>query len=155
MITSEQFFYLNATIITINGVFVGMPSYRQYKLAQQKLKLDLFDRRFKHWDALKSLYAAMHNGPNAEAVISFIGVTWRSDFLFGKDVADHLEKLGKVSLNAVRLLGEKHNLARDGQIEKAATVKKQYDLVMGEFETLYADSIKKFEPYLSFSKLKH
>lgn len=132
-----------------------MLSYRQYKLAQQKLKLDLYDRRFKHWDALKSLYAAMHNGPNAEAVVSYIGVTWRSDFLFGEDVADHLDKLGKVSLNAVRLLGEKHNLARDGQLEKAATVKKQYDLVMGEFETLYADSIKKFAPYLSFSKLKH
>lgn len=155
MITPEQFFYLNATLVTVNGLFVGALSYRQYRLAQQKLKLDLYDRRFKYWEAVKALAVGVRTDPTSEAVVDFISFTWNAEFLFGQDVVKYLKDLSQKGLAVGRTASNYKALKSAGQIEREMVAKEEYHAALKEFEAVYGSSLKQFGPYLSFSNLKH
>ena len=75
-------------IVAILAVYIG---YRQWRTAQNKLKLDLFDRRIKNYDATHRLIkAALSGKPPEELQNEFSQAIYGVKWLFGSEVESYL-----------------------------------------------------------------
>ncbi len=92
-------------LVAILGIAIGV---RQWRTAQNKLKLDLFENRLEIFEATQTAIASVHTkgGPSHSAVLSFAAATASARWLFNKQIADYLhQELGK-RLDELRILGE-------------------------------------------------
>ena len=86
--------YLTALLTPTVAVLGAMIGYRQWRLAQNKLKLDLFDRRFKVYEAARDLLASIMTSGKAmdDKVFKFLVATREAKWLLDIDVANYLVK---------------------------------------------------------------
>ena len=84
--------YLTALLTPTVAVLGAMIGYRQWRLAQNKLKLDLFDRRFKVYEAARDLLASIMTSGKAmdDKVFKFLVATREAKWLLDIDVANYL-----------------------------------------------------------------
>jgi hypothetical protein len=89
-----SFMYYVGTIILIVGAVI---SYFQWRTAQQKVALDLFDRRYAIYEELRDIVAQfMRNLEfSHELQRSYLYAQNRARFYFGAEVEDYLETLRK------------------------------------------------------------
>src|SRR2546426_4594540 len=69
----------------------------QWRVADNKLRLDLFDRRYKVYNATRKFLSVILREAkftNSELFEFYAGIS-DAEFLFGADVAEHLEKIRK------------------------------------------------------------
>lgn len=115
-------------VIAGTGIFV---SWRQWRTNSQKLKYDLFEKRYAIYEsAVRFIASMMREGrPSQEAQNAFLIGTQGSKLLFGKEVEEYLHGLW---VDAVEMemhqaifsdlpVGEK----RSEHVEAAATIKKK------------------------------
>jgi hypothetical protein len=79
-------------VITAFGLYIA---YRQWRLSQNKLKLDLFDRRFAVYDAARMLFESIVNtSGNArdKELLKFPSVIREAKWLLNEEVAQYLDK---------------------------------------------------------------
>lgn len=86
--------YVTALFTPVVAVLGAAIAYRQWQLAQNKLKLDLFDRRFKVYEAARNLLASiMRTGSVEDQELSkYFLATREAKWLFGPEVAEYLDK---------------------------------------------------------------
>jgi hypothetical protein len=86
--------YLSALLTPTLAVLGSLIAYRQWSLAQNKLKLDLFDRRFSVFDASRSLITSIMNKGKAmdEDILKFSIATREAKWLFNASLAEYLDK---------------------------------------------------------------
>lgn len=86
--------YLAALLTPTVAVLGSYIAYRQWHLAQNKLKLDLFDRRFSVFEAARSLIASIMTSGKAkdEDVFKFLLATREAKWLFDATIAEYLDK---------------------------------------------------------------
>jgi hypothetical protein len=86
--------YLSALLAPVVAVLGSFIAYRQWRLAQNKLKLDLFDRRFKVYDAARDLLAAITTSRKAkdDELFRFVLGTREAKWLLGAAIAEYLDK---------------------------------------------------------------
>jgi hypothetical protein len=124
-------------------------AYKQVRIAGAKLNLDLYDRRFKVFEATRTvLIFALQKGDVAQDVMNtfYIGVA-DAIFLFDKSIDDYLQDFGKM-LRKFQMLN--YNLqhlreaeqARRGELADALMV--HSELINAELPIL----IEKFKPFL-------
>ena len=92
--------------VAVLGIFIA---YRQWRLAQEKLKLDLFDKRFKVYEAARELLASIMTSGKAkdEEVMKFLIATRAAKWLLKRPVADYLnEQLYRKAIDLQRLAAE-------------------------------------------------
>ena len=79
----------------ILGVIVAYIAWRQHKTDRNKLKLDLYDRRLKLYEAAMDFIAGVVRNGNAEdvALIEFLKSVRESRFLFSKEVEKYFTQL--------------------------------------------------------------
>jgi len=79
------------------GVSVAIVAWLQWWVALNKLRLDLFDRRYKVYDATRNFLGAIIREAkftNSE-LFEFYARTSDAEFLFGADVVDYLGQIRK------------------------------------------------------------
>jgi hypothetical protein len=85
-------------VAALTAIFVAAVAFLQWRTAQQKAVLDLFDRRFKIYETVKTcVYEANRNAGyfNEEREKEFLKVRDDAYFWFGNDIQDYLEDLRK------------------------------------------------------------
>jgi hypothetical protein len=146
--------YLQALGPTLVAIAVGFVAYRQWATARDRVKLDLYDRRFAVYERLRTLLAiALQDGTiSYEAVLTFAQNTRGLEFLFGYEVEEYLEGIRK-NLNMWA-----YHEGRIRQGPQVANYEKQVDesakLASYVADELTKNARPKFEKYLSFSHLK-
>src|ERR1051325_9796179 len=104
--------YFLAPIATlIVGLGVVFIAWQQWKLSHTKLRLDLFDRRYKVYDATrKFLGGIMSEATFSDSqLLAFYAGTSDAEFLFGSDIVDYIEQIRKRSLH-MRMLKNRFQL---------------------------------------------
>ena len=136
--------YLSALLTPTVAVLGALVAYRQWRLAQNKLKLDLFDRRFRVYEASRSLLASIRTSGKAkdEEVFEFMVATREAKWLLNQDVAEYLEKqLYHKALDLQCLASELEGVGvgeiRTKNVHAQADIKKwfgaQYDVLDQKF----------------------
>jgi hypothetical protein len=69
-------------------------AFRQWQLAQNKLKLELFDRRLAVYDAVIAIFASVtaYGTLKRESELTFLEGTARMRWLFNDEIAEYVEK---------------------------------------------------------------
>jgi hypothetical protein len=78
------------------AIFVALVGFFQWRTAQQKAALDLFDRRHAIYQTIRNAIGQMRSsstGFDQAREIEFMDTMERAYFFFGNDVEDYLEQL--------------------------------------------------------------
>lgn len=121
--------YLAALSTPTIAVLGALIAYRQWRLAQNKLKLDLFDRRFSVYEASRNLLASVMTSGKAkeDEVIKFMVATREAKWLLNQQVADYLDKqLYHKALDLQCLAAELEGVSAGR--ERTANLQKQTEL---------------------------
>jgi hypothetical protein len=86
--------YLSALLTPTVAILGSVIAYRQWRTAQNKLKLELFERRFAVFSAATSFLASiMGSGKATDAeLFKFLSATRDAKWLLSASVAEYLEK---------------------------------------------------------------
>jgi hypothetical protein len=135
------------------GVAVAVVAWLQWWVALNKLRLDLFDRRYKVYDATRKFLAGIFRDgkfTNSE-LFEFYAGTSDAEFLFGADVVEHLAQIRKRALHmqTAQTLYEPMPVGD----ERSLHVKAAHDDVLWLTDQITAIT-KTFAPYLGFANIR-
>lgn len=123
-------------------------AYQQWRIAQNKLKFDLFDRRMRVYEAAAALLASILTSGKAknEEILKFMAATREAKWLFNAAIAQYLdEELYRKGLDLQALDSELQDLPvgeeRSKNVQSQSRLKKW-------FSDQYAVLDEKFGPYL-------
>jgi hypothetical protein len=144
--------YLSALLAPTVAILGSLIAYRQWRIAQSKLKLDLFDRRFRVFEAARNLIAFVvaRGKTDDEQIGIFVGATREARWLFDAGIADYLNvelHNSAVELETLFLLVQDPIMEN----ERVANILKKAELKKW-FYAQYAVLEDKFAPYL---QLRH
>ncbi len=149
---------MNTTVLApiatlVVGLVAAYIAYQQHVVARNRLKLDLFDRRYKIYDATRRFLSVIIQRASFEDkdLFEFYAATSDAAFLFPEEVEVFLRDLSKRALD-MRLYERKF---RD--LSVGAERSRLVDLNSKELVRLMDDlqDIKKvFLPYMDFSRVR-
>jgi hypothetical protein len=86
--------YVSALTVPVIALIGAGIAFLQWRLAQNKLKLDLFDRRFKIYEGARELLRSVMTSGKAkdDEVFNFLVATREAKWLFDDSIAEYLEK---------------------------------------------------------------
>jgi hypothetical protein len=142
--------------IPVLALIVAFIAYQQWRAAHNKLRLDLFDRRFAVYvQTLDFIGAVLQEGyPAGEQYGPFARARDRAQFLFGPEVEVLLERIHKTAA----ILRATHS-----QIEQAKGTKKDEAIeqaietnhaALTRFSEFDAELMSVMQPYLGFDTIK-
>jgi len=140
--------YLAALLTPTVAVLGSFIAYRQWRTAQNKLKHDLFERRFSVYDAARTLLASIMTSGKAkeEELFKFLSGTREAKWLLDKNIAEYLyHKAIDLQCLASELEGLPIGDERSSNVRKQTEIKKWF---LKQYEVLD----EKFSPFL---KLEH
>jgi len=135
-------------LVAIVAVYIA---WQQWRTAANKLKLDLFDRRFRVYRGLMDLLAAVEGEFNVpqDALAKYYIETDQKRFLFKSDLCDYMTEVRErvVKLRQLNRLidpdAQTPEDKRNRAIEEASTIETWLGVQIEQ-------ASKKFEPYLGF-----
>ena len=136
--------YVSALLVPVVAIFGSIIAFQQWRTARNKLKLDLFDRRFAVYHAARSLLASIFSSGKAkdEEVFKFLSGTREAKWLLNDDIAKYLEKeLYHKALDLQCLASELEGVPvgeeRSRNVQKQSEIKtwfsQQYDVLDQKF----------------------
>ena len=139
--------YLSALLTPIVAVLGVCIAYWQWRTAQNKLKHDLFERRFSVYDAARTLLASIMTSGKAkdEELFKFLSGTREAKWLLDANVAEYLDKeLYHKALDLQCLASELEGLPvgdkRSSNVHMQTEIKKwflkQYEMLDEKFSPL-------------------
>ncbi len=136
------------------GMSVAVVAWLQWWVALNKLRLDLFDRRYKVYNATRKFLAGILGEAkltNSELFEFDVG-TSDAEFLFGADVVEHLAKIRTQALHLLttRKLLERPN-ASDEETSRYAQAQEDDLSWLGDQITAIP---RTFAPYLGFANVR-
>jgi len=132
---------------------VAFIAWQQWQVASSKLRLDLFDRRYKVYDATRKFLACIvRDASFTDAqLLEFYGGTSDAEFLFGPEVVDYIAVIRKRALG-MRTHQKVYEPLPVGD-ERSRHVQSEHDELLWLGEQLTAMT-KTFTPYLGFSHIR-
>lgn len=143
--------YLSALLTPIVAVLGSLIAYRQWRLAQNKLKLDLFDRRFSVYKAACMLLTSIMTSGRSkeEEVYKYRVATWEAKWLLSCEVAEYLDKqLFEKAVDLQTIYAEQEGLEGEARTKNLQDQRKIKDWLAEQHVALD----KHFAPFL---QLKH
>jgi hypothetical protein len=141
--------YVSALSVPVVAVFAACVAYRQWRTAQNKLKYDLFDKRFKIFRQCTAFVSSVvTNGKVVEQDrINFLRETIEARWLFDKKIDDYLKN--EIHGKAVELQGLEamfdaglEREARNQNLERQSEIKSWFNSQFAVLES-------RFENYLN------
>ncbi len=145
--------YIAPAATLIVGCMVAFIAWQQWRVAENKLRLDLFDRRYKVYDTTRKFLAGIvREASFSDAqLFEFYGGTSDAGFLFGSEVVDYLDVIRK------RAVGMRTHQKNYGPLpageERSRHVQAEHDELLWLSEQITAMT-KTFTPYLGFSNIR-
>lgn len=144
--------YLAALLTPTVAVLGSFIAYRQWRLTQNKLKLDLFDRRFTVYDAARTFLGSIMRSGKAkdDDTFKFMIATREAKWLLNDSIAEYLDKqlyhkALELQTLATELEGEPVGDVRTKNVRAQSDIKKWF---MAQYDVLD----EKFSPFL---QLRH
>lgn len=135
------------------GISIAFIAWQQWQVARAKLRLDLFDRRYKIYDSTRKFVALTMRDANFSdsQLFEFFAGTSDAAFLFDADVFDYLKQIGKRAVD-MRI---HHHACQNVPMsdERSRHVQETHNQLLWLSEQLTAMT-KIFTPYLGFSNIK-
>jgi hypothetical protein len=131
------------------GVAVAFIAWRQWWVARTKLRLDLFDRRYKVYEATRDFLILIAKNPDVEHArfVEFAMATADAEFFFRSDVVEYLGQIR----DRVRDMQAQQTLSHEATgDELSRRVKAEHDQRAWLEEQITAMT-SVFAPYLSFA----
>jgi hypothetical protein len=145
------FFSITTLFLSIAVVVIAV---LQWRVADNKLRLDLFDRRYKVYNAARDFLAqiARNTSFDDSRLFEFNAGTSDAGFLFRADVVEHLGEIRRRALNlrTTRKLSEKPQLS-DDEVSRYAQADSEDVKWLGDQMTRIT---KVFDPYLGFANVR-
>jgi hypothetical protein len=148
---------LSALLTPAIALAVGWISYAQYRINRNKLRLDLWERRYAIFTATMTFVdriVAEGDGRD-EGRRDFDLGTHGKEFLFGKDVVNYLKLLRDKSVD---LYGHRVSLHHETGLprgpERDRASQENADLLIWFSDQYTKCVLDAFEPYLGFGKIK-
>lgn len=142
---------INVILTFSIGCFMVILARAQYRLAAQKLKWDLFSKRYEIYRATRTLCgncvgAGVISKPQRA---SFLKDTRDANFFYGQDVTELLNKLmeitGKLSTIQLVIL----------QVDRPPNIQEELEkkrCILDQISVIYEEIDKAIDPYLDFRK---
>jgi chemotaxis regulatin CheY-phosphate phosphatase CheZ len=145
----NPFFSIATLFLSIAVVVIA---WQQWRVAKNKLRLDLFDRRYKVYDATRKFLAEIQQDATFtdSQLNEFKACTSDTEFLFGRDVVDYLAQIRKRALD-MRLHQKLFEPLPVGA-ERSHHVQAYHDELLWLTNQLTAMT-QIFAPYLGFSHI--
>jgi hypothetical protein len=126
-------------------------AYKQARIATAKLNLDLYDRRFKVFEAAKAFLSAfLTEGKfTPEELTKFTAGTSEAVFLFGEDVPRYLDNLRKKAFTHRKMERESKRAPDD----KLGQLVDRLALMETEMSEEIPRMIQVFKPYLKLGNI--
>jgi hypothetical protein len=125
----------------------------QWRVADNKLRLDLFDRRYKVYDATRNFLSVILREANFTnpQLFEFYAGTSDAEFLFGAEVVKHLDEIRKraIHLQTAQKLYEPLPVGE----QRSKHVQEAHDDLLWLTNQITAIS-KTFAPYLGFTNVR-
>lgn len=139
--------YLSALLVPTVAVIGAIIAYRQWRTAQNKLKLDLFERRFSVYDAARNLIGSIMTSGKAknDEIYKFLSGTREAKWLLNPEIANYLDKqlyVKAIELQALdaELEGVPVGTERSSNVKQQSEIKRwiveQYDVLDEKFSSL-------------------
>ena len=151
-------FAIPTLIISAIVAWIAIRQYqtnkRQQLVNEERFKLDLFDRRYKVFDATRDLFFnIMQSGAEFDKrdLPKFAIKTIDATFLFDKTISRFIEKALSYAIQLERINIQCNNLPVGAELDKL--VKAQMEIT-GWFSGKYYELQNLFSPYLKFKALK-
>jgi hypothetical protein len=139
---------LQALAVPTIALLAAVIGYFQWKTAQQKVVLDLFDRRMETYTSLRSVVAMVMGSSGAatnENSFKFLEALDRAQFLFGSEVIEYLKKLD-AAINEIRMsVAERIDLASGPEREANIARERAGREMVASFYTTFQSLVS---PYL-------
>src|SRR5437868_3401142 len=135
------------------SVAVAVIAWQQWRVADNRLRLDLFDRRYKVYDATRKFLATILREANFtdSQLFEFYAGTSDAEFLFGAKVVDYIGQIRERALH-MRTAQQLFEPLPVGE-ERSRHVQKHHDDLVWLTEQIEEMS-KTFAPYLGFQSVK-
>lgn len=137
-----------------NSFLVTYFILKGYYLNRQKIKLELYDRRFKVFEAIQELITAASNNKKTispEKLNEFGHEIKQATFLFGSEIEDFLFKL---SVDYIKLYHKQEELEKMHPSSEKNQLCEEFLKEYDSFEFKLKDSKELFGKYLNFENLK-
>ena len=140
---------LFAPIIGLTIVYIA---YQQHKTNRNKLRLDLYDRRFKLYNEIQSLLASIvqMGDVSNDDLAGCLRNTKEAVFLFKEDIPKYIDELYKQACELQYLEKVINNKVPGANREKAAEKRGE---VFRWFPNQFKECTEKFKRYLSFENV--
>lgn len=91
---------LSSFFTPLIAIIAAYIAYQQYRTNKQKLKLDMYEKRFKVFLGLQTLLVhVLENGNVSDEALQYFQIsTSESAFIFGKDISDYLKSIRDKSI---------------------------------------------------------
>jgi len=127
-------------------------AFMQWRLARKRVRLDFYDRRYKVYDAARTLLIAIVTEGKAspKAYQEFSREVAPAEFLFAASVREYIESVQMKSAELTLVLAKMENPNYEGY---QADVDRQLILYLWFESQIATDGLRSvFKPYLSFDK---
>ena len=121
---------LSGLLTPLIAILAGYIAWQQYRTARDKLKLDLYDRRFRVYRGLMDfLHAVIQEGSaSRDALGKYYSETNEKKFLFDADVTDYMEEVRDKAVR-LRQVGRKiENLPENQEQERSTAIDEDAEL---------------------------
>lgn len=145
---------MTATIATaFLGLVASWIAVQQLRLARHRFRLDLFDRRYKVYDATRTfLSTILRNATFTDVeLFQFYSGTSDSDFLFGPELVDYLAQIRRRAVD-MRLHQKKYEHLPIGYERSQHVDAEHMELLWLNDQILAMTKI--FIPYIGFSHIR-
>jgi hypothetical protein len=139
-------------VIAVTAVYIA---YQQLQANAQKLKLDLFDRRFSVFDETRKVLGRMYtSGVKDEDLLKFLSGVVEARFLFGPEIREYHQEIDR-RIQILSFAKRQMNEALEGgasveeRTKLAETEKNEVEWATAQTGILS----EKFNKYLDVSKL--
>lgn len=128
-------------------------AWQQYRVAENKLRLDLFDRRYKVYDATRKflIQIAQYNSFEEPELVNFAAGISDAEFLFGADVVEYLKQIRKRALDMRDHQAILEQELRDDELSRRAHTEQDHRSWLKKQIT---DMASVFAPYLGFANIR-
>lgn len=143
-----------AALAPIIAIFGGYIAWRQHRLQRQRLRLDLYEKRFEVYRAVKTLlHSVISEGRvNVEEILRFRTDIAEAAFFYGDDVNQYLEQLTR---NVIQFRRKNERLRAntlpDG--EARSDLVDAESALLGWLTDQHTAAPDVFSPYLAFRDL--
>lgn len=118
--------------IAVLGVFIA---FFQWKLSKQRLKHELFEKRFAVYDAARSLIASVGIGTKVpqEKEIAYLSSIREAKWILNDDIADYLKEDLYHKIIDLGPIQSRKNYEKEGELINV--IRDQYDILDEKFAT--------------------